>query len=110
MIISEKTIGEDFDIIVVDHDPTVTATDAYKGDLIIQHNGRIRWFLKVDDGENTNVIAVIRKHCELTTNPTVTDDANSDFDIGSEWLNTVTGKWYKCRSTAVGAAIWDLLN
>lgn len=44
------------------------------------------------------------------SNPTVNDDQKKGYTIGSEWLNTATGKWYKCRSSALGAAVWDLLN
>jgi hypothetical protein len=45
--------------------------------------------------------------------PGVADDsANTSgvgayFDVGSKWLNTVTGAWYKCRSGTPGAAVWQ---
>lgn len=41
-----------------------------------------------------------------TTNPTVNDDANDGYSLGSQWLNTVTGGMFVCTSAAVGAAVW----
>ena len=45
-----------------------------------------------------------------TGNPTINDDAKKGYSVGSDWLNTATNKWYKCRSAVIGAAAWDLLN
>ena len=41
-----------------------------------------------------------------TTDPGVTDDANSGYEVGSVWLNTVTAEAYRCVDAAVGAAVW----
>ena len=107
-IICRKTLGDTFDVVMVDHDPSVTSTDATKGSMIIQHNGVTRWWKKTSDGDNTDVCptALINNY-EATTNPSASDDG---YDIGSEWLNTSTGKWYKCRDNTDSAAVWDLLN
>lgn len=45
-----------------------------------------------------------------TTNPGTSNDITQGYKVGSEWLNTSTGKWYKCRDISEGAAVWDLLN
>lgn len=38
--------------------------------------------------------------------PTVNDDINSDFLIGSEILDTATNKLYECLDNTAGAAVW----
>lgn len=45
-----------------------------------------------------------------TTNPTVNDDANDGYGVGSEWWNTATGGRFGCTSPAVGAAVWVSLS
>lgn len=112
MIVASKTIGENFDIIIVDQDPLSVAVDACEGCKIIYHDGlHAHWYMKLTDGENTDVTMIsTHNNYNATTNPGVTDDIAAGYEIGSEWLNTSTGKWLKCRSNASGAAVWDLLN
>lgn len=38
--------------------------------------------------------------------PTVFDDFNALFSIGSRWIDTVTNKEYVCVDNTIGAAIW----
>ena len=38
--------------------------------------------------------------------PTVNDDADDGYDIGSYWLNSATGILYLLTDAAVGAAVW----
>lgn len=40
------------------------------------------------------------------TDPTVTDDANAGYEVGSVWLNTSTAEAYRCVDASIGAAIW----
>ena len=47
---------------------------------------------------------------QSTTNPTITDDANSDFIIGHKWVNTTLDKIFICVDNTAGAAIWVLIN
>lgn len=42
-----------------------------------------------------------------TTAPTVNDDANDGYRIGSRWVDSVTGRTYVCVDTTVGAAVWS---
>ena len=39
-------------------------------------------------------------------NPTSTDDIDSGFEPGANWLNTETGKIYGCTDNTSGSAIW----
>lgn len=38
--------------------------------------------------------------------PTPNDDSTLTYQVGSEWLNTTTGLFFKARSVAPGAAVW----
>jgi hypothetical protein len=38
--------------------------------------------------------------------PTVTDDISKNYRIGSEWINTLTGKEFVCINSTTGAAVW----
>lgn len=53
---------------------------------------------------------VLLSNYKATVNPTTTDDMNSGYSVGSDWLNTSTGKFYKCTDNTIGAAVWALLN
>jgi hypothetical protein len=41
-----------------------------------------------------------------TVAPTVTDDADAGFEVGSLWVDTVADEAYRCADATVGAAIW----
>ena len=43
---------------------------------------------------------------EEVTDPAVTDDESKAFDVGSRWINTVTGVTYECVDNSTGAAVW----
>lgn len=45
-----------------------------------------------------------------TVAPAVTDDASAGYAIGSVWIDTVTGRVYKCVDASTGAAVWTWLN
>ena len=40
------------------------------------------------------------------SNPTVNDDSDDGYDIGSYWLNSATGILYLLTNATVGAAVW----
>jgi hypothetical protein len=42
-----------------------------------------------------------------TTDPTVNDDANDGYLVGTRWINTVTKKEFVCMDNSVSAADWD---
>lgn len=41
-----------------------------------------------------------------TVDPTVNDDANDGWEVGSLWLNTVTKNAFRAVDVTVGAAVW----
>lgn len=45
-----------------------------------------------------------------TTAPTVNDDANDGYSVGSEWVNKTNGKRYSCGNATVGAAVWTEIS
>ena len=80
-----------------------------QGDLILKE--------KIDSGEIT--LLVVPEPLDLvlnfssgqltridTVNPTVNDDLDSGFNIGSRWFNTATDREYACLDATVGAAVW----
>ncbi len=68
----------------VDHDPTSVSTDAPKGSLIIDANGKI--YRKIDDGDTTNLCDVDQQAYADRGDP-----ASVDFSIGSGL--TADGAW-----------------
>ena len=44
---------------------------------------------------------------EATTNPTVTDDIDLGYDVGSKWINTASGAIFVCVDSTDGAAVWQ---
>lgn len=41
-----------------------------------------------------------------TTDPTVNDDANDGYLVGTRWINTTDDKAFVCLDNTVGAAVW----
>lgn len=41
-----------------------------------------------------------------TVAPTVNDDANAGYQVGSTWIDTVADKEYICLDATAGAAVW----
>jgi hypothetical protein len=41
-----------------------------------------------------------------TVTPTVTDDADAGFEVGSLWIDTVADEAYRCADATAGAAVW----
>src|SRR5690606_38405325 len=41
---------------------------------------------------------------------TVTDDEDYGYEVGSTWVNTVSGEVFSCTDATAGAAVWSLLN
>lgn len=47
---------------------------------------------------------------DATAAPTVNDDSDDGYSIGSRWFNLVTDKAYTCLDTSVGAADWPEIS
>jgi hypothetical protein len=55
---------------------------------------------------SSGLYGACRRNDAATVNPGATDDSASNYCIGSQWLNTVTGRWWKSTSVGVGTATW----
>ena len=62
------------------------------------------------DGRDISVDGAKLDNVGSTTNaivpPSVTDDSNSGYYIGSRWIDTVNDAEYICLDASIGAAIW----
>jgi len=45
-----------------------------------------------------------------TTDPTVGDDTDDGYAVGSQWINVSSGSVFTCTNAAAGAANWTLLG
>jgi hypothetical protein len=45
-----------------------------------------------------------------SVDPGVNDDCTVGFAVGAGWYNSATGAEYRCKSNAVGAAVWDKIG
>jgi hypothetical protein len=65
------------------------------------------------DGDRTveYVVDNLKKNkLAATVDPTVNDDANDGYSVGSVWINTSTSNVWKCTDATVGAAVWSQLT
>jgi len=62
------------------------------------------------DGTAWDVIVDRKSNLSATTNPTVNDDSDDGYEVGSLWVNTSTGSVYICVDATVGAAVWTNLT
>lgn len=53
-------------------------------------------------------ITEAKHNLAAVTNPTVTDDINAGYTIGSRWINTAADEEYVCTDNTAGAAGWEL--
>lgn len=49
-----------------------------------------------------------KQNLAAITPPTVTDDVNSSYSIGSIWVDTLANRAYTCVDNTAGAAIWTV--
>lgn len=47
------------------------------------------------------------KNLEATTNPGLRDDSAAGYEVGSVWVNTLTGITFTATDVTVGAAVWS---
>jgi hypothetical protein len=55
---------------------------------------------------NGTAISALRSNLAAAVPPSVTDDANSNYSVGSRWINTVTDNEFVCLDNTIGAAKW----
>ena len=51
-------------------------------------------------------VANLKVNLTATIAPTVTDDFDSGYSVGSRWIDEVADKEYVCLDSTVGAAVW----
>ena len=49
---------------------------------------------------------VFKNNYSAVTDPLITSDTNSDYSVGSMWINNVTGVKYSCMDNTAGSARW----
>jgi hypothetical protein len=49
----------------------------------------------------------IKNNYAATANPTAGDDSLDEYDVGSIWINTVTGRMFWCTDSTASAAVWQ---
>ena len=52
------------------------------------------------------VLDPTKTNTSATSDPTPSDDINSDYEIGSVWDNVITSTVWRCLDSSAGAAIW----
>jgi hypothetical protein len=62
------------------------------------------------DTADVRVTKAKRNNYGATTDPTVNDDTNDGYDVGSMWLNTTRRVLWTCISAASGAAVWNIVS
>lgn len=51
-----------------------------------------------------------KQNFTATTDPTVNDDSDDGYGVGSPWVNTSSGDVFICGDATVGAAVWIQIN
>ena len=103
------------------HRGTTAPTYALAGTLWVDDSADPTWELKFYDGAGWTYLFTIdtannKAHTEFknntsaTTTPTVTDDSNSSYSVGSNWIDTTNNNTYVCVDNSAAAAIWVQTN
>lgn len=82
------------------------ATTTYRGLTVQTVNPTGVAGLRIDTNFKTLADRIGPVNYVATTDPTVTDDVDEGYYLGSLWLNTVTPSLWWCASNADGAAVW----
>ena len=51
----------------------------------------------------------IQSNYSAVVDPTVDDDENDDYEVGSLWFNIATQRVFTCTDASAGAAVWRIL-
>jgi len=63
--------------------------------------------LVADSADGLGVRWGILNNYSAITDPTVGDDSDSNYEVGSSWVNTAENRVFVCADATVGAAVWD---
>jgi hypothetical protein len=64
-----------------------------------------RAFEQIDSSTN-----IAKSNFVATANPTVSDDTDDGYTIGSWWINTTSDEAYLCVDATAGAAVWTKIS
>lgn len=103
--------GPKVEVVVVDHDPTTTATDTTIGSLIVDFSTG-KHYRKLDNGSTTNVTPEIglKDNLSATTDPATTEDNTEDYAVGSRWVNVSSDEAFIAVDVSTGAAVWKSIT
>lgn len=59
-----------------------------------------------DDRPLINGVAGLQNKTDATAAPTVNDDINAGYRVGSFWVDVNANESYRCVDAAIGAAVW----
>jgi len=54
----------------------------------------------------TNWRAALKSEYAKTTAPTINDDSDAGYEVGSYWFNTTADRGYVCLDATIGASVW----
>lgn len=76
------------------------STTPANGDVLLWSTTTSKWTPATAPGGG------VKNNYSATVDPTVNDDADDSYSVGSSWVNTSTERAYVCLDTTVGAAVW----
>lgn len=79
-----------------------SSTVPANGDVLVWSTASSEWV----PGAAPSPSGALKNKYSATVDPTVNDDADDSYDVGSSWVNTNTERAYVCLDTTVGAAVW----
>jgi len=93
-----------------DNPPPLTMTVKNSSSVLMR--GTIPAFQAVDpaDLNGSAIISIFPRIITSTSNPTVNDDGNDGYAVGSLWINTSTPSAFLLMANGSGAANWDELT
>jgi len=87
------------------------ATTSYDTGNLVNRNGVI-YVSVADDNLNNQpphanwATLALKNNYTATTDPTVNDDVDEGYDVGSTWINNTSGAIFVCIDNTDGAAVW----
>lgn len=78
----------------------VTRVDGVDGEILVVVDGMI-------PVPSTQLFVLNSSELAKTADPTVNDDANDGYKVGSRWINTTDDHEFVCVANTVGAAVWS---
>lgn len=54
-----------------------------------------------------STLIVGKQNHNASVNPSVTDDVDAGYNVGSVWTNTTSREHFRCFDNTAGAAVWD---